>query len=239
MALVKATLSNSPHTTNTQTTTTKASDEELEQRLAKLRLAKGATPDGQGAKEKKRTGNNSASGGASTSAPAATAKPVYDYSSETLYYEGPPHRGDLALNLALGTTLVWLPLTAAALGRGLFVNYRFTDRRLSVQTTAPWKVEQSDVAYQEVRDVVTAPRAFGAWGDMVVVLKDGSKIEIRSLDRYKELKDYILARRDALGGKPSETVVAAGSGGIMDLDADDDVALGKVKAGSGGKGFSA
>ena len=52
---------------------------------------------------------------------------------------------------------------------------------------------------------------------------------------YKELKDYILARRDALGGKPVAATVASGSGGIMDLDADDDVAMGKV---GGGKGFS-
>ena len=33
-------------------------------------------------------------------------KPVYDYTGETLFYEGHPHRGDLAVNLALGTTLV-------------------------------------------------------------------------------------------------------------------------------------
>lgn len=66
---------------------------------------------------------------------------MYDYSDEKLHYEGPPHRGDLAVNLALGTTLFWIPLTIAALGRGLFVNYRFTDKRISVKTTAPWKSE--------------------------------------------------------------------------------------------------
>lgn len=67
------------------------------------------------------------------------AGPAYDFRDETLYWEGPPHRGDLAINIALGTTLLWLPLTFAALGRGIFVNYRFTDRRLSVSTSAPWK----------------------------------------------------------------------------------------------------
>lgn len=63
----------------------------------------------------------------------------YDYRDEQLYWEGPPHRGDLAINIALGTTLLWLPLTFAALGRGIFVNYKFTDRRLTVSTSAPWK----------------------------------------------------------------------------------------------------
>lgn len=58
-----------------------------------------------------------------------------------MFYEGKPHGGDLAVNIALGTTLVWLPLTFAALSRALFVYYKFTDRRLSVVTNAPWKGE--------------------------------------------------------------------------------------------------
>lgn len=52
-----------------------------------------------------------------------------------------PHRGDLAVNVALGITLLWLPLSIAAVGRGLFVKYRFTDRRISCITTAPWQSE--------------------------------------------------------------------------------------------------
>ena len=69
---------------------------------------------------------------------------TYDYRDEKLYWEGPPHRGDLAINIALGTTLLWLPLTFAALGRGIFVNYKFTDRRLTVSTSAPWKSAPPD-----------------------------------------------------------------------------------------------
>jgi hypothetical protein len=30
---------------------------------------------------------------------------VYDYTGETLHYEGGPHKGDLAVNIALGATL--------------------------------------------------------------------------------------------------------------------------------------
>ncbi len=75
------------------------------------------------------------------SAAKQAAKKEYDFTDETLYYGGPPHRGDLAVNLVMATTLVWLPLTAAAVGRGAFVSYRFTDRRLSVKTAAPWKSE--------------------------------------------------------------------------------------------------
>ncbi|GLC47193.1 hypothetical protein PLESTB_001622300 [Pleodorina starrii] len=166
-------------------------DEELERRLAKLKQAKGETPYGQSSKAPPKPVEE---------APKKKKKEkvVYDFSDEVLHYEGPPHRGDLAINLALGTTLFWLPLTIAALSRGLFVNYKFTNKRISVSTNAPWKTEQLDAAYQEVKEVRSIPRGIGAWGDMVVVLKDGSKIEMRALDRFRELQEYILKRRDEL-----------------------------------------
>lgn len=44
-----------------------------------------------------------------------------DWGPEVTHWEGPPHRGDLVANLALGATLLWLPLTFAAIGRGAFV----------------------------------------------------------------------------------------------------------------------
>ena len=68
-----------------------------------------------------------------------TKKVDYDFTGEQLHFESPPHRGDLATNIALGATLLWLPLTFAAVGRAAFVKYRFTDKRFSVITDAPWK----------------------------------------------------------------------------------------------------
>jgi hypothetical protein len=47
--------------------------------------------------------------------------------------------------------------------------------------------------------------------------------------RFKELREYVLARRDALGGGPKNPKNPK----IMDLDIDDDAALGKS-----GKGFA-
>ncbi|MEW5311654.1 MAG: hypothetical protein WDW38_003349 [Sanguina aurantia] len=187
--------------------------EELEKRLEKLRVAKGATPYGQGTKALAKKAANTPvpttdEAGKALGAlmpmpaplPKAGAK-VYDYSDETLHYEGPPHRGDLAVNIALGATLIWLPLTFAAFGRCLFVNYRFTNRRISVISNPPWgKSEQLDCAYQEVKEVRSLGRGIGAWGDMVVVLNDGSKIEMRSLSGFRELEKYILERRDELVG---------------------------------------
>ena len=73
---------------------------------------------------------------------AGASKKQVDWGKEEVFFESAPHRGDLAVNIALGATLVWLPLSIAAIGRGAFVKYRFTDKRISVVTSAPWKSEQ-------------------------------------------------------------------------------------------------
>jgi len=41
------------------------------------------------------------------------------------------------------------------------------------------------------------PRGFGAWGDMVLVLNDGTKLEMRAVPRFRELETYIEERRDS------------------------------------------
>ena len=69
---------------------------------------------------------------------AAKRKEI-SYGDETLWREVAPARADLIANLVLGVTLVWLPLTASAVGRCAFVTYRITDKRLTVKTEAPWK----------------------------------------------------------------------------------------------------
>lgn len=176
-------------------------DDDFEARLAALKRAKGETPYGEGKAGSSRSERKKAAAAGGVAA-AGTAVPAYDYTNETLHFESGPHGGDLAINLALGTTLLWLPLTLAAVGRSAFVKYRFTDRRLSCITSAPWKNEQLDAAYQEVRDVVTIGRGIGLWGDMLITLRNGDKIEMRALPKHKELKEYILKRRDELrGGK--------------------------------------
>lgn len=62
-----------------------------------------------------------------------------DYTNEELYFESGPHLGDLGVNVAAAVTLIWLPLTIAAVGRAAFVKYRFSNMRLSVITNAPFK----------------------------------------------------------------------------------------------------
>ncbi len=54
--------------------------------------------------------------------------------------------------------------------------------------------ERSDVVYSEITKVATVPRGLGLWGDMVLTLKDGSRLEMRSVPNFRELADYINER---------------------------------------------
>ena len=90
---------------------------------------------------------------------------------EDVYFEGPPHIGDLLLNILLGFTIICLPLTVGAIVRALWLRYRITNRRVTI--TGGWLGrDRSDVIYSEVTNIVTVPRGIGLWGDMVLTLKD-------------------------------------------------------------------
>ena len=109
---------------------------------------------------------------------------------EEVYYEGGPHIGDLIINGLLAFTIVCIPLTIGAIVRALWLRYRITNRRISV--TGGWMGRtRSDIIYSEVRKIVTVPRGFGLWGDMVVTLKDGSKLELRAVPNFRDVYGYI------------------------------------------------
>eukprot|EP01026_Neomeris_dumetosa_P012358 TRINITY_DN14311_c0_g1_i3.p1 TRINITY_DN14311_c0_g1~~TRINITY_DN14311_c0_g1_i3.p1 ORF type:complete len:269 (+),score=49.95 TRINITY_DN14311_c0_g1_i3:56-808(+) len=195
-------------------------EDDFEARLAALKTAKNQTPYGQGKKAQKRKAAKAGQTEVEYKSTEAPEKKVtYDFSGETVYFEGGPHVGDLITNVVMGATLVWLPLTIASVTRAAFVKYRFTDKRFTVSTQAPWQQEESDIAYQQVKEVATVSRGLGLWGDMVVTLADNSKVELRSIPQHQELKQYILDRRDALLGTAEnleeESSVSSGGKGFM------------------------
>jgi Bacterial PH domain len=109
---------------------------------------------------------------------------------EEVYYEGGPHIGDLIINILIGLTVIGLPLTVGAIARALWLRYRITNRRISV--TGGWMGrDRTDIIYSEIVNIKTVPRGIGLWGDMVVTLKDGSRLELRAMPKFRELFDYI------------------------------------------------
>ncbi len=118
---------------------------------------------------------------------------------EKVVYAGGPPRGDLILNLIFGLTLIGLPFAVGAIVRALWLRFRITSRRISV--SGGWLGrDRTQVVYSQIREVRSVPRGFGAWGDMVLVLSDGARLEMRAVPRFRELEAYIEERRTARGG---------------------------------------
>ncbi|MEM6501989.1 MAG: PH domain-containing protein [Cyanobacteria bacterium P01_C01_bin.89] len=124
---------------------------------------------------------------------------------EDVYYEGGPHIGELIVNILLGFTVICLPLTVGAIVRALWLRFRITSRRITV--IGGWLGrDRSDIIYSEIAKVVTVPRGLGLWGDMVLTLKDGSRLEMRGVPNYREAYDYITERLSDRARKASGAI---------------------------------
>jgi hypothetical protein len=127
---------------------------------------------------------------------------------ETDFYVGGPARGDLLINLLFGLTVIGIPFAVGAIVRALWLRFRITSRRIEV--TGGWMGrDRSQVVYSQIREVRSVPRGFGAWGDMVLVLKDGAKLEMRSVPRFREVEAYIDERRAACAAQVRPKGMAA------------------------------
>ena len=113
--------------------------------------------------------------------------------NEDIFYEGGPAVGDLIINLMAGITLIGLPFTFGALVRALWVRYKITTRRISV--TGGWLGrDRTQVVYNQIAEIRAIPRGLGSYGDMVLVLKDGARLEMRSIPNFREIETFILEK---------------------------------------------
>ncbi|KAG0467015.1 hypothetical protein HPP92_018029 [Vanilla planifolia] len=127
----------------------------------------------------------------STSSKFPSSAAVGNQKEERIFFDGGSHYGDLVTNLLLGFTLIWLPLTIAAVSRAFFLRYRITNRRVTVISGFTGQ-DRSDFPYSAIKDVQAVPRLIGEWGDIVVTLKDGTKVDIRGMPRFRMVADYCL-----------------------------------------------
>jgi hypothetical protein len=126
--------------------------------------------------------------------------------NEEVYYEGGPARGDLILNLIFGLTLIGIPFAVGAIVRALWLRFKVTSRRVSV--SGGWLGrDRSQVIYTQIKEVRSVARGFGFWGDMVLVLSDGARLEMRAVPRYREMQAYIEER---MGSSPSAKSTTTG-----------------------------
>ncbi len=110
---------------------------------------------------------------------------------EKTFYEGGPAKADLILNILAGFTLIGLPFTFGAIVRALWLRFKITNKRVSV--IGGWLGrDQTQVVYSQVTEVLSIPRGLGSYGDMVLIVKGGTRVEMRSVPNFRETKEFIL-----------------------------------------------
>ena len=115
------------------------------------------------------------------------------YPSEEIFYEGGPSKADLFINLLAGFTLIGLPFTFGAIVRALWLRFKITNKHISV--TGGWLGrDKTQLVYKQISEVRSGSRGLGSYGDMVLVLQDGARLEIRSIPKFRETENYILEK---------------------------------------------
>ena len=110
--------------------------------------------------------------------------------NEEVFYEGGPAKTDLIINLLAGLTILGLPFSFAAIVRSLWLRFTITNKRITI--VGGWfGRNKSQVSLSNIKEIRSVPRGFGSYGDMVLILNDGSKVEMKSLPLFREKQDFI------------------------------------------------
>ena len=51
--------------------------------------------------------------------------------------------------------------------------------------------KQTQVSLSNIEEIRSIPRGFGSYGDMVLILNDGSKVEMKSLPLFRDKQKFI------------------------------------------------
>eukprot|EP00245_Coleochaete_scutata_P016596 TRINITY_DN7818_c0_g1_i1.p1 TRINITY_DN7818_c0_g1~~TRINITY_DN7818_c0_g1_i1.p1 ORF type:complete len:234 (+),score=40.31 TRINITY_DN7818_c0_g1_i1:90-791(+) len=143
---------------------------------------------------------------------AAGARADATDKGEVVYFDGGPHVGDLVVNLVFGLSVLWLPLTLASVARAFFLRYRFTNKRVTVLSGLTGD-DRKDFSYAVVKDVKCIPRFIGEWGDILIELSDGTKVDLSAVPKFREVVAYTLKRaEEEREGTSEDALAAAGKG---------------------------
>ena len=114
---------------------------------------------------------------------------------EDVFFEGGPAKGDLIINILAGFTILGLPFTFAAIVRSLWLRFTMTNKRITI--IGGWfGKNKTQVSLSNIKEIRSVPRGFGSYGDMVLILNDGSKVEMKSLPSFREKQSFIEKNMD-------------------------------------------
>ena len=110
--------------------------------------------------------------------------------NEKIFYEGGPAKSDLIINVIGGFTILGLPFTFAAVVRALWLKFKISNKRITIDGGWFGK-NKTQVSLSNIDEIRSMPRGFGSYGDIVLILNDGSKVEMKSLPLFREKQKFI------------------------------------------------
>ena len=83
-----------------------------------------------------------------------------------------------------------VPSYGLAIVRALWLRYKITNKRITIDGGWFGK-NKTQVSLSNIEEIRSIPRGFGSYGDMVLILNDGSKVEMKSLPLFREKQKFI------------------------------------------------
>jgi hypothetical protein len=109
---------------------------------------------------------------------------------EKVYFEGPPSKVELIIPFFSILTVIGIIPFITTLLRQFWVNYKITNRRISVDSGFQGK-NRAEVVYRDIKKIKYIKRLGGQAADVVLVLKDNAQLELRSLPNWEENLNFI------------------------------------------------
>jgi hypothetical protein len=120
-------------------------------------------------------------------------KDKFKLDPEVVFFDGPPSPTEIIFPAISILTVIGIVPFISALSRQFWVRYKFTSRRVSIQSGFGGKT-QTQIIYPDIEEIRFVYRAFGTAGDMVMFLKDGAKVELRHVPNFDEVYTYVLSK---------------------------------------------
>eukprot|EP00182_Erythrolobus_australicus_P006421 CAMPEP_0185834464 /NCGR_PEP_ID=MMETSP1353-20130828/5372_1 /TAXON_ID=1077150 /ORGANISM="Erythrolobus australicus, Strain CCMP3124" /LENGTH=196 /DNA_ID=CAMNT_0028532899 /DNA_START=108 /DNA_END=698 /DNA_ORIENTATION=- len=115
---------------------------------------------------------------------------------EEVFFDGKPSWTELIVPALTVLTVIGIIPFISAAARQVWVKYRVTSRRIAVDGGFQGK-DHVEIVYRDVDEIRYIRRMGGASADMVIFLKDGAKLELRSVPDFRNVYQFILKQLPA------------------------------------------
>lgn len=109
---------------------------------------------------------------------------------ERVLFEGPPSKSELIIPFISILTVIGIIPFITTLLRQFWVRYKITNRRITIQSGFQGN-DRVEIVYRDIKKVSYITRLGGVTADIVILLKDNARLEIRSLPEWEKNFQFI------------------------------------------------